>query len=373
MALHGDALPDFPWDSLGPARERAAAHPGGIVDMSVGTPVDPTPSIVQEALAAATNRPGYPVTIGTEGLREAMVAWFARRRGVTLTADGVLPTIGSKEAVALLPAMLGVGREDVVLHPDVANPTYDVGARLAGARPVPVDPTRPEDWPTGAVRLVWLNSPSNPHGHVMSVEQLRAAVAWARERGAIVVSDECYAELAWEEPYASEGVPSVLDPRVTGGDHTDLLVAYSLSKQSSMAGYRAALIGGDEKLIGRVREIRKHAGMMVPGPIQDAMAVALGDDKHVATQRERYGRRRERLLTAVRAAGLEPDPETVAGLYLWLARPGWAGRELVDELAGRGILVAPGDFYGPAAEGRVRMALTASDERVDAAVQRLTS
>jgi succinyldiaminopimelate transaminase len=373
VALHGDALPDFPWDSPGPARERAAAHPGGIVDRSVGTPVDPTPAIVQEALAAATDRPGYPVTIGTPDLREAMVAWFARRRGVTVSTAGVLPTIGSKEAVALLPAMLGVGSSDVVLHPDVAYPTYDVGARLTGARPVAVDPTRPEDWPTGSVRLVWLNSPSNPHGHVMSVEQLRAAVTWARERGAIVVSDECYAELAWDEPYASEGVPSVLDPRVTGGDTTGVLVAYSLSKQSSMAGYRAALIGGDETLVDRVREIRKHAGMMLPGPIQDAMAVALGDDEHVAAQRERYGRRRERLLEAVRAAGLEPDPESVAGLYLWLTRPGARGRELVDHLAERGILVAPGDFYGPAGEGRVRMALTASDERVDAAVERLTA
>ncbi|MGO1173962.1 MAG: succinyldiaminopimelate transaminase [Actinomycetaceae bacterium] len=371
MTLHGDALPDFPWDSLGPARERAAAHADGIVDMSVGTPVDPTPQVVRDALRAAADRPGYPTTVGTDELRAAMVAWFARRRGVTLTESGVLPTIGSKEAVALVPAMLGIGAGDRVLHPAVAYPTYDVGARLAGAEPVAVDPARPQDWPRERVRLVWLNSPANPHGHVLPVDRLAAVVAWAREVGAVVVSDECYAELAWTEPYASEGVPSLLDPRVSGGDHTDLLVAYSLSKQSSMAGYRAALLAGDPALIGRLTEIRKHAGMMMPGPVQAAMTAALGDDAHVALQRERYGRRRAALLGAVAARGLAPDPDTVAGLYLWLGKEGARGRELVDELAGLGILVAPGDFYGPSGEGRVRMALTASDERVDAAVERL--
>ncbi|MGC5617214.1 succinyldiaminopimelate transaminase [Georgenia sp. Z1491] len=371
MTLHGETLPDFPWDSLAGARERAAAHPGGIVDLSVGTPVDPTPAVVQEALRAAADRPGYPTTIGTDELRRAMVGWFGRRRGVTLTERAVLPTIGSKEAVALVPAMLGIGAGDRVLHPAVAYPTYDVGARLAGAEPVAVDPTRPQDWPREGVRLVWLNSPANPHGHVLGVEQLAAAVAWAREVGAVVVADECYAELAWDEPWAISGVPSLLDPRVTGGDHSGLLVAYSLSKQSSMAGYRAALLGGDEQLIGRLREIRKHAGMMLPGPVQAAMAAALDDDAHVAVQRERYGRRRRDLLAAVRSHGLSPDPASVAGLYLWLGREGVRGRELVDELAGLGVLVAPGEFYGPAGAGRVRMALTGSDERVAAAVARL--
>ncbi|MGC5629603.1 succinyldiaminopimelate transaminase [Georgenia sp. Z1344] len=372
MTLHGDALPDFPWDSLAGAREVATAHPGGIVDLSVGTPVDPTPAVVQDALRAAADRPGYPTTIGTDELRAAMVDWFGRRRGVPLTERGVLPTVGSKEAVALVPAMLGIGAGDRVLHPAVAYPTYDVGARLAGAEPVAVDPARPQDWPRDGVRLVWLNSPANPHGHVLGVDQLAAAVAWAREVGAVVVADECYAELAWEEPWASSGVPSLLDPRVTGGDHTGLLVAYSLSKQSSMAGYRAALLGGDEALIGRLREIRKHAGMMVPAPVQAAMAAALADDAHVDAQRARYGARRERLLGAVSAYGLAPDPDSVAGLYLWLGREGAQGRELVDELAALGVLVAPGEFYGSLGEGRVRMALTASDERVDAAVARLT-
>lgn len=374
MPLHGDALPDFPWDSLATAKERAAAHPGGIVDLSVGTPVDPTPAVAQAALCAAASSPGYPQTVGTPALREAVAAWFARRRGVPgLSPDAVLPTIGSKELVALLPALLGLGAGDVVLHPQVAYPTYDVGARLAGATPVPVGDD-PAAWPERA-SLVWLNSPGNPHGHVLSAERLATIVAWARERGAVVASDECYAELPWVSPWDTGGVPSVLDPRATGGDHTGLLVLYSLSKQSNLAGYRAAFAAGDRRIVARITEVRKHAGMMVPAPVQAAMTAVLGDDAHVAEQRERYGRRRRVLQGAVAAAGLEPDPATVAGLYLWLRDPaGTLGSsQLVDALAGRGILVAPGTFYGPGGAGYVRMALTATDERVAAAAERLAA
>ncbi|GAA1627812.1 succinyldiaminopimelate transaminase [Georgenia ruanii] len=373
MPLYGRALPDFPWDSLAPAKTRAAAHPGGIVDLSVGTPVDPTPAVAQEALRAAANAPGYPQTVGTLALREAVVAWFARRRGVPdLGVDGVLPTLGSKEMVALLPALLGLGEGDVVVHPQAAYPTYDVGARLAGATPVPVG----EDlaaWPEHA-RLVWLNSPGNPDGHVLGADQLAAVVAWARERGAVVASDECYAELPWRAPWTSEGVPSLLDPRVTGGDHSGLLVLYSLSKQSNLAGYRAAFVAGDPALVRPLTEVRKHAGMIVPFPVQEAMTAVLADDAHVEAQRERYRARREVLLGAVEAAGLELDPATAAGLYLWVRAAGrtdvgsW---ELVDALAHRGILVAPGTFYGPRGEGYVRVALTATDERVAAAADRL--
>ncbi|MFC7404989.1 succinyldiaminopimelate transaminase [Georgenia alba] len=387
MPLHGAALPDFPWDSLAPAKARAAAHPGGIVDLSVGTPVDPTPDVAREALIAAADAPGYPQTIGTPRLRRAVVEWFARRRGVPdLDPDGVLPTIGSKEMVALLPALLGLGAGDAVLHPRTAYPTYDVGARLAGATPVAVDPD-PATWPEQDVRLVWLNSPGNPDGHVLGVEQLAAVVAWARDRGAVVVADECYAELGWSEPWDTGGVPSLLDPRVTGGDVRGLLVLYSLSKQSNLAGYRAALVAGDPALVRPVTEVRRHAGMIMPAPVQAAMAAVLEDDEHVAAQKERYRTRRTALLGAVDAAGLEHDPESVAGLYLWLGagatdgsgddasgRDGAGGDswQVVDALAGRGILVAPGDFYGPAGRGRVRLALTATDERVTEAVRRLT-
>ncbi len=367
MGFHGSDLPDFPWDSLAGAKARAAAHPGGIVDLSVGTPVDPTPALAREALAAASNSPGYPTVIGTPELRAAMVAWWARRRGATLTEAGVLPTIGSKELVAHLPSYLGLGHGDAVAHPRIAYPTYDVGARLAGATPVASD--SPEEWPENT-RLIWLNSPGNPHGHALSVEELRGIVDWARQRGAVVAADECYAELAWEEPWRSEGVPSLLDDRVTGGDHTGLLAAYSLSKQSNLAGYRAAMVAGDPEIIAAIREIRKHSGMMVAGPVQAAMAALLGDDSHMEEQREVYRARRDRLAPAVATAGLELDQASAAGLYLW-GRAGAPSSEVVDAMAGRGILVAPGTFYGPAGEGYVRIALSGSDERIDAAVERL--
>lgn len=374
MALFGDALPSFPWDSLTGARERAQAHPGGIVDLSVGTPVDPTPSLVQDALVAAADSPGYPTTQGTDELRRAIVDWFARRRNVPgLTPEQVLPTIGSKELVAFLPALLGLGEGDVVVHPQIAYPTYDVGARLAGAEPFPADATTAVG--PGPVRLVWLNSPSNPTGKVLGVDHLRKVVEWARARGAVVASDECYAELGWAEPWASEGVPSLLDPRVCGGDHTGLLVLYSMSKQSNLAGYRAAFAAGDPALIGRLLEIRKHAGMMVPGPVQAALTAALADDAHVAEQRERYRRRREVLLAACAAAGLRVDPTSEAGLYLWATVAGQDVdcRAIVAALAERGILVAPGEFYGPGGARHVRIALTASDERIAAAAERLTA
>ncbi len=373
MGLFGDALPSFPWDSLAAARQRATEHPDGIVDLSVGTPVDPTPAVVREALTTAADAPGYPTTQGTQRLRESVVNWFARRRGVPgLRTDQVLPTIGSKELVAYLPALLGLGAGDVVVHPRIAYPTYDVGARLAGAEPFPADATTAVG--PGRVRLIWLNSPANPNGRVLGVEHLRKVVQWARARGAIVASDECYAELGWAEPWASEGVPSLLDPRVCGDDHDGLLVLYSTSKQSNLAGYRAAFAAGDPALVARLLEVRKHAGMMMPAPVQAALAAALDDDEHVATQRERYRRRRELLLEACEQAGLHVDPpDSEAGLYLWASLPGTEldCRGIVAALSERGILVAPGEFYGPAGTRHVRIALTATDERVAAAAERL--
>ncbi|MET4224496.1 succinyldiaminopimelate transaminase [Oerskovia enterophila] len=367
----------YPWDSLTPFAERARQHPRGIVDLSIGTPVDPTPAVVRDALAAAGDAHGYPTTHGTPVLREAVVDWFWRRRGVPgLDPDAVLPTVGSKELVGLLPSLLRLGPGDVVVHPATAYPTYDVGARLAGATPLATD--RVEDWAGRAdVRLVWVNSPGNPTGEVLGVEQLARVVAAAREIGAVVVSDECYAELAWEEPFATSGVPSILDPRVSGGSNEGLLAAYSLSKQSNLAGYRAAFVAGDPAVVADLLTTRKHLGMIVPAPVQAAMVAALTDDAHVAAQREVYRRRRDVLLPALGHAGLQVDGSQ-AGLYLWSRPAGETAEEhdcweTVGTLADLGILVGPGAFYGPTAAGHVRVALTASDERVHEAAARLTA
>jgi succinyldiaminopimelate transaminase len=360
-----DRLPDFPWDLLVPFARAAEAHPGGLVDLSIGTPVDPTPEVVQEALRSAADAPGYPLTAGTAVLREAVSAWFARRRGVpSLDPAGVLPTIGSKELVAWLPTLLGLGAGDVVAHPELAYPTYDVGARLAGATPVPTDgltalgPAR--------VRLVWLNSPSNPSGAVLPVEHLRKVVAWARERGAVVASDECYAELGWDAAPVS-----LLHPDVCDGSHEGLLSVYSLSKQSNLAGYRAGFVAGDVTLVRELLEVRRHAGMIVPAPVQAAAVAALGDDAHVAEQRARYAERRAVLRDALTAAGWRID-HSQAGLYLWATRDEdcW---DSVRALSGLGILVAPGAFYGAAGGRHVRVALTATDERIAAAADRLAA
>ena len=364
-------LPEFPWDQLAPAKARATEHPGGICDLSVGTPVDDTPAFIREALADASNAHGYPTVIGTAEVRDAILAWGARRGMVDVGHGGVIPTIGSKEAVAWIPALLGVRAGDTILVPEVAYPTYDIGARLAGATPVAVDPTNPDSWPGAA--LVYLNSPGNPDGHVMSKDELRAVVGWARAHGAVVVSDECYAALPWSQPYVSEGVPSLLDVDVCDADASGLMVLYSLSKQSNLAGYRGALIYGDPQLVAPIVSVRKHSGLMVPAPVQHAMAVALHDTEHVERQRSVYAGRRALLLDALTDAGLDVDPDSAAGLYLWVADPShprdsWA---LVKRLADLGILVAPGDFYGMAAHGRVRVALTATDERVQAAATRI--
>ncbi|MGH8868014.1 MAG: succinyldiaminopimelate transaminase [Actinomycetes bacterium] len=355
-------LPEFPWDRLTPYAERARAHPDGAVDLSVGTPVDPTPQVVRDALAAASDAPGYPATYGTPALREAVASYLRRRFSAEVDPAGVLPTIGSKEFVAALPTLLGLGPGDVVVHPGIAYPTYDMGARLAGAEAVAADGLtslgpRP-------VRLVWLNTPSNPTGRVLPPEHLRKVVRWARERGAVVASDECYAELGWEARPVS-----VLDPEVCEGSSEGLLAVHSLSKRSSMAGYRAAFVAGDPALVGELLAVRKHAGMMVPTPVQAALVAALGDDDHVERQRARYAARRSRLRAAVTSAGFRVD-HSEAGLYLWMTR-GEDCWDTVADLAGRGILAAPGDFYGPAGAQHVRIALTASDERVAAAVARL--
>ncbi|HEX5568080.1 MAG TPA: succinyldiaminopimelate transaminase [Streptomyces sp.] len=358
-------LPVFPWDRLEPYKKIAAAHPDGIVDLSVGTPVDPVPEVIQKALTAAGDSPGYPTVWGTAELRDAIVDWCGRRLGARgLAHTHVLPVVGSKELVAWLPIQLGLGPGDKVAHPRLAYPTYEVGARLAGAEPVVYDEPRETD-PEG-LRLLWLNSPSNPTGRVLTKEELRATVAWAREHGVLVFSDECYLELGWEaEPV------SVLHPDVCGGSHEGLVAVHSLSKRSNLAGYRAAFLAGDEAVLAELLRVRKHGGMMAPAPVQAATVAALGDDAHVVRQRERYAARRSALRTALEAGGFRIE-HSEASLYLWATRdePCW---DTVEELARRGVLVAPGDFYGPAGERFVRVAFTATDERVGEAVRRLTA
>ncbi len=325
--------------------------------------MDPVPEVARAALRAAEDSPGYPQTAGTPALREAAAGWLARRHEVSVDPAAVLPVIGTKEFIAWLPTVLGCGPGDVVVHPALAYPTYEIGARLAGARAVATDgllALGPEQ-----VALAWLNSPSNPTGRVLPAEHLRKVVAWARDRGTVVASDECYLELGWEATPLS-----VLRPDACGGSHDGLLAVHSLSKRSNLAGYRAGFVTGDADLVAELLEVRKHAGMIVPAPVQAAMTAVLRDDAHADEQHERYAARRARLWPALEAAGWTVD-DSVAGLYLWATHPGldcWAS---VQRLASAGILVAPGEMYGQAGVRHIRVALTATDERIDAAVRRL--
>ncbi|MGJ4076645.1 succinyldiaminopimelate transaminase [Corynebacterium macclintockiae] len=361
-----DRLPDFPWDSLAEAKATAAKHPDGIVDLSVGTPVDPVSPAIQLALTESAAEPGYPQTKGTPELRKAIVGAMERRFKVTgLDADSqVLPVIGTKEAIAWMPTLLGLGAGHTVVIPELAYPTYEVSARLAGADVLRSDSLLKLGPQTPA--LIYLNSPANPHGQVLGVEHLRKFVEFARERGTIIVSDECYLGLGWGE----ERPVSILDPEVCGGDFTNLIAVHSLSKTSNLASYRAGWLAGDGALIQELLGIRRHAGLMNPGPIQSAMVAALEDDGHEVLQKQLYRDRRELLKAALLQAGFDIEYSD-GGLYLW-ATQGRDGRETVAELADKGILVAPGDFYGPKGKNFVRVGLTATDERIEAAARRLT-
>ncbi len=356
-------LPDFPWDELAPARAAARAHPGGLVDLSVGTPVDPVAGPIRRALADAANAPGYPTVHGTDRLRQAYCSWLARAHGVeAVDRQDVLPTVGSKELVASLPTQLGLGPGDVVAIPELAYPTYEVGAIMAGATTVrsagllALGPERPA--------LLWINSPSNPTGRVLPVEHLKKVVDWARARGVVVASDECYIDLGWEA-----NPVSILHPDVCGSDLTGLLAVHSLSKRSNLAGYRIGFVSGDPDLVRGLLAARRHLGLMVPSPVQAAAVAALDDDGHVLAQRARYGARRDKLGEAFEAAGFTVS-DSDAGLYLWASRDEPA-MDSVEWLAERGVLVAPGTFYGPSGARHIRVALTATDERVEAAHARL--
>ena len=357
-------LPDFPWDTLAAAKALAKSHQDGIVDLSMGTPVDPSPQIAKRALSRAADSPGYPLTSGTVKVREAIVSYLSRRWSADLLEESAtLPVIGTKELVAWLPSLLRLGPDDLIVYPTTAYPTYLVGARIAGCRSIACDDL--DELGDEEPAMVWLNSPSNPTGEILSADALAKKVAWARERGGVVVSDECYGEFGWEaEPV------SVLHPTVSEGSYSGLLAVNSLSKRSNLAGYRAGFVAGDSQLVAELLAVRKHAGMIVPGPVQEVMIEVLGDHDHVEVQRQRYAARRALLRPALERAGFTIE-HSEGSIYLWATR-GEECRKTVDFLARQGILVAPGDFYGPSAIRHVRVALTAMTDRIEAAAHRLS-
>ena len=348
-------LPDFPWDALAPFGDIARSHSDGIIDLSQGTPVDSTPEFIQTAFREASNSPSYPLTAGTPELRAAITQWAHERLGATGDFD-VLPLIGSKELVAWLPTILEAKK---VLIPEIAYPTYHVGALIGQAESIPVG-IDANQWPIAD--LAWLNSPSNPTGRVHTVDEVNACIQWSRNSGATLVSDECY--LDFDHTAKSFSVLSQ-----TNGDNSNILAVHSLSKRSSMAGYRAAFMIGDSQLISRIREFRKHAGMIVPLPVQKAMTVALADNEHVIQQRTRYNGRRDLLRPALEAVGFRVEFSN-SGLYIWCTRDedAWVS---VEWLAHRGILATPGSFYGEKGANHIRIAMTATDERIKSAVLRL--
>jgi succinyldiaminopimelate transaminase len=362
-----DRLPEYPWQKLKPYQAIAEQHAKGMVDLSVGSPVDPTPKIIQDAISNSTNAPGYPLTSGSLEFRTAVAEWFGRRRGVELNVDQVMPTIGSKEFISFLPLMLGLGKGDVVVQPSVAYTAYVVGAALCGAEIISEDD--PAKWPENT-KLIWINSPGNPDGRVLDVAEMKAAVIRARELGAVLASDECYAELGWGQ-WAETRIPSVLDPRVCEGSFENLIAIYSLSKQSNLAGYRAAFAAGPEALIKGLVNIRMHSGLIMPAPVQKAVIAALGDQEHVAVEKEIYRKRRQVLLEAVKAYGFE-IAESHAGLYLWatLGEDCWV---TVRRMADLGILVVPGEFYEAGGSKYVRFSITATDEKITEGAARLTN
>jgi succinyldiaminopimelate transaminase len=336
---------------LAPYGEKAKKYPGGFIDLSQGTPVDPTPAFIQEALTKASNSPSYPLTAGSSQLKDAIRAWATLNLGATGEFD-VLPVIGSKEFVALLPTFL---QSKTVLYPKIAYPTYLVGALMASAKAIPVE-IDAKSWPTAD--LAWINSPSNPTGQVQSDSEILATINWARNNGSVIASDECYLSFSKE-------ANSILS--LTGGNNEGVLAVHSLSKRSNLAGYRAAFVIGDSKLIDQIRQIRKHAGLIVSLPVQQAMIAALSDNNHAIEQAERYQKRRIKLITALSKAGFTIE-HSKAGLYIWCSKNEDCYKT-VDWFANLGVLVTPGSFYG--SEKFIRIALTATDESIDLVVERI--
>lgn len=350
-----EKLPDFPWDALAPYSQLAKQHPKGAIDLSQGTPVDSTPQLIQSALQESADSPRYPVTAGTKDLQDAIRNWAINHLGASGDFD-VLPLIGSKELVAWLPTIL---QSKKVIYPEIAYPTYLVGALLAQAEPIPVG-IDAAIWPNSD--FAWVNTPSNPTGRVHSESELREAIKWSRNSGATLVCDECYID------FGDSAQPTSL-LKYTDGDNSNILVVHSLSKRSSMAGYRGAFLIGDPKLIAEIREIRKHAGMMVPLPIQNAMVAALSDEKHVEIQRDRYNARRAILAPALISAGFKIE-ESAAGLYIWCTRSENCWKS-VEWLAKLGIVATPGSFYGELGASHIRIAMTATDAQISEAAARI--
>jgi succinyldiaminopimelate transaminase len=360
--------PPYPYDRLNELKAIADALPGGCVDLSVGTPTDAPPAAVVAALGASGAERSYPLSPGTPAYREAAAAWMARRLGVTVDPDHLAACIGTKELVAGLPHWLRLRTpsRDTVLYPSVSYPSYEMGAILAGCRPVPVPVN--DKWqldvnaidPADADRALclWVNTPGNPAG---GLDDLGAIAAWGRAHGVPVFSDECYIEFTWDGP------PHTILEHGTEG----VVAVHSLSKRSNLAGIRSGFYAGDPDVVGYLRELRKHAGFMVAGPVQAASVVAFGDDAHVDEQRERYRRRLALMQGLLTRIGVDA-PLPGGGFYLWPEAPGgdaWAfARRLASEA---GVLASPGEFYGPAASRHVRLALVAPESRLDLVAQRL--
>jgi succinyldiaminopimelate transaminase len=376
--MAGFVLPPYPYARLDALKQQATLAPGGIVDLSVGTPCDPVPASVTAALAEAAPRwAGYPTAIGAAPLREAVCDWMERRLGVSADPGHVVACIGTKELVASLPGVLRLKdpSRDTVLYPAVSYPTYEMGALLSGCRAVPVpltedgwhlDLTRVAEEDAARALLLWLNEPGNPTGSAAGPDELAAAVAWARARGIVVASDECYVEFTWD--HAGRPVPGST-ALATGAD--GVLVVHSLSKRSNMAGYRSGFVAGDGDLVSYLGQVRTHSGMMVPGPIQVAATAAWADDAHVEEQRAVYAERIALVKDALPGAGLI-DAGGPGTFYLWVRdEHGASGWEVAARLAATGTLVAAGDLYGAGGAGYVRIALVQPTERLDLAFDRL--
>ncbi|WP_416517179.1 succinyldiaminopimelate transaminase [Bifidobacterium asteroides] len=382
MGFHSFESP-YDWSRIDPYRRRGEQCAGGLVDLSVGSPVDPVPRSVKEALAAAANdgqARGYPKTAGDAPLRQAAADWFRHRRGVDLDALGadLVPTVGSKEAVALMASLLHLGPGDRVVQPTVSYPTYAIGTQLAGAQVTTVDdPVDTDSWVNlPGVRAIWINSPGNPSGRIIDRVGLAKIVRAARSIGATVLSDECYALLDWSgtaqagQDAQIPASPCILESEVCGGDARGILCLYSMSKQSNMAGYRAALVAGDARLVEAMTAYRKQMGLIVPGPVQRAMRAALEDGEAVMVQRGVYASRLHALAEALRSYGYDAVMPQ-GGLYIWAqARSGDCWADMAD-LSRLGILASPGEFYG---DGHcLRFSSTITDEQLELALGRLRS
>ncbi|MCI1901956.1 MAG: succinyldiaminopimelate transaminase [Bifidobacteriaceae bacterium] len=376
MSFHSFATP-YRWERLNGAKKVAAAAAGGMIDLSVGSPVDPVPTSVRSALAEAADDPnafGYPTTVGTSQLQTAISHWFQRERGTDISAlaASVLPSVGSKEAVALMASLLQLPAGSKVVQPKISYPTYEIGTQLAGCEVVKLDVADTSAWENlDNVGMVWVNSPSNPTGETLSAAQLSAIVAAARRIGAVVVSDECYALMTWVEGEgARSAAPGILDADVCGTNADGVLCLYSLSKQSNMAGYRTAFIAGDSEILARMQNFRKQIGLIIPGPVQAAMAAGLDDSNAVNVQHERYASRLARLVAGLRAGGYDASmPE--GALYVWVRALSGDCWKDIDALARLGLIVSPGEFYGDSAY--LRFSATASDADIDAAAARLAT